>query len=96
MKSSRSGRLAKPMTIVAIAAMMVTFVSYGTASGAPKASKASVVNITWETMWSGATLTLLNEMTTAFNKTHPGIHVTGVEHPERDRGCEALVPDCRR
>jgi len=76
MKSSRSGRLAKPMTIVAIAAMMVTFVSYGTASGAPKASKASVVNITWETMWSGATLTLLNEMTTAFNKTHPGIHVT--------------------
>ena len=34
------------------------------------------MNITWQTMWSGNTLTLLNQMVTEFNQTHPDIHVT--------------------
>jgi multiple sugar transport system substrate-binding protein len=40
------------------------------------ASTSGVANITWQTMWSGNTLTLLNQMVTEFNKTHPDIHVT--------------------
>jgi multiple sugar transport system substrate-binding protein len=39
-------------------------------------SSGGVVNITWQTMWSGATLTLLNQMVSKFNATHPDIHVT--------------------
>ena len=35
-----------------------------------------MVNITWQTMWSGNTLTLLSQMVNEFNSTHPGIHVT--------------------
>ena len=34
------------------------------------------MNITWQTMWSGNTLTLLNQMVSEFNATHPDIHVT--------------------
>ena len=34
------------------------------------------MNITWQTMWSGATLTLLSQMVSQFNATHPDIHVT--------------------
>ena len=39
-------------------------------------SSGSVQDITWQTMWSGATLSLLNQMVTEFNRTHPTIHVT--------------------
>jgi multiple sugar transport system substrate-binding protein len=78
-------RFVKPTAMFAVAAMMVALVSYGTAGGTTKTTKAvkphSVVNLTWETMWSGNTLTLLNQMTTAFNKTHPGIHVTETNIP---------------
>ncbi len=34
------------------------------------------MDITWQTMWSGNTLTLLSQMVNEFNTTHPGIHVT--------------------
>jgi multiple sugar transport system substrate-binding protein len=64
-------RLAKVTTAIATAAV-VSAVGMGSASVA----SASVVNLTWWTMWSGSTLQLLNQMTTQFNKTHPGIHVT--------------------
>ena len=47
-----------------------------TAGAASTTKKSSVVNLTWWTMWSGATVRLLNQMVTQFNKTHPGIHVT--------------------
>ncbi len=61
-------------------AAVLTLATYGSAAAstvAPRATKhAAVVNLTWETMWSGNTLTLLNQMTTAFNASHPGIHVT--------------------
>jgi multiple sugar transport system substrate-binding protein len=48
-----------------------------TGASSPSSSPAGgVVNITWQTMWSGATLTLLSQMVSAFNASHPGIHVT--------------------
>ena len=56
-----------------------------TACGGPAASTANsgstgtsggAVNVTWQTMWSGNTLTLLQQMISQFNATHPGIHVT--------------------
>jgi multiple sugar transport system substrate-binding protein len=39
-------------------------------------SSSGVVDITWQTMWSGNTLTLLNEMVSKFNSTHPDIQVS--------------------
>jgi len=45
-------------------------------SGSAASGSAGVVNITWQTMWSGNTLTLLSQMVNEFNSTHPGIHVT--------------------
>jgi len=72
----RNRRLSKSATAIATAAI-VSAASLGTASTA----SASVVNLTWWTMWSGATLQLLNQMTTQFNKTHPGIHVTETAIP---------------
>lgn len=68
--------LAKISTAIATAAI-VGAVGVGTTGVA----NASVVNLTWWTMWSGATLQLLNQMTTQFNKTHPGIHVTETAIP---------------
>jgi multiple sugar transport system substrate-binding protein len=68
--------LAKTTTAIATAAI-VGAAGIGTASTAG----ASVVNLTWWTMWSGSTLQLLNQMTTQFNKTHPGIHVTETNIP---------------
>ena len=46
------------------------------ASGSASGSSGGVVNITWQTMWSGNTLTLLSQMVNEFNSTHPNIHVT--------------------
>ena len=46
------------------------------ASGGPSSAPGGVVDITWQTMWSGATLTQLNQMVSQFNATHPDIHVT--------------------
>jgi multiple sugar transport system substrate-binding protein len=71
-----SRRLARTTTAIATA-VVVGAVGLGTASVA----SASVVNLTWWTMWSGSTLQLLNQMTTQFNKTHPGIHVTETNIP---------------
>jgi multiple sugar transport system substrate-binding protein len=38
-------------------------------------SSSNVVHLTWWTMWSGATLQILNKMITKFNDTHPNIQV---------------------
>jgi multiple sugar transport system substrate-binding protein len=48
----------------------------GTAASTSPTSSGKVADITWQTMWSGDTLTLLNQMVTTFNRTHPDIHVT--------------------
>jgi multiple sugar transport system substrate-binding protein len=45
-------------------------------SSSASSSSSGVVNITWQTMWSGNTLTLLNQMISAFEASHPNIHVT--------------------
>ena len=50
--------------------------SSSSSSSASSAGTGTVANITWQTMWSGNTLTLLNQMVTEFNSTHPDIHVT--------------------
>src|SRR6202041_2229800 len=47
-----------------------------TSTGSSTGSTSGVVNITWQTMWSGNTLTLLSQMVNEFNSTHPNIHVT--------------------
>ena len=71
-------RGARAPAIAALAAGTAVILA---ACGGPAASSASssssgVVDITWQTMWSGNTLTLLSEMVDKFNATHPGIHVT--------------------
>jgi multiple sugar transport system substrate-binding protein len=68
--AARSAVLLATATIVAVAGCG------GTAAPASSASTGKVANITWQTMWSGNTLTLLNQMISEFNSTHPTIHVT--------------------
>jgi multiple sugar transport system substrate-binding protein len=50
-------------------------------AGAATRHSSHVVNLTWETMWSGATLNILNHIVKQFNATHPGIHVTETSVP---------------
>lgn len=81
-EASRRRRWSKqrraPRAAMAIAtAAIVGATGLGTAGVA----SASVVHLTWWTMWSGTTLQLLNQMTTQFNKTHPGIVVTETNIP---------------
>jgi multiple sugar transport system substrate-binding protein len=76
----RNRRKARSVTVLAAAAGLLAVAACG-GTAAPAASPGStasggVVDITWQTMWSGNTLTLLNEMVTKFNATHPDIHVT--------------------
>ena len=80
----RKARYALPAALAASAALAIAAcggppASSGssTSSSTTSASSSSgVVNITWQTMWSGNTLTLLNQMISAFEATHPNIHVT--------------------
>jgi multiple sugar transport system substrate-binding protein len=68
---------AAPAALAACAALALAACGGPAASGSGSASTAGgVVDITWQTMWSGNTLTLLNQMITKFNATHPDIHVT--------------------
>jgi len=60
--------------VVAIAACSGPPASSG--GGTSSQSSSGVVSITWQTMWSGNTLTLLNQMISAFEASHPDIHVT--------------------
>ena len=52
-----------------------------TETTAATAHKASVVHLTWWTMWSGASLGPVNQMVAQFNKTHPTIQVTETNIP---------------
>ena len=66
-----------PLTLLATGAMIALAACGGPASTtASGGSTSGVVDLTWQTMWSGNTLTLLNEMVDKFNSTHPDIHVT--------------------
>jgi multiple sugar transport system substrate-binding protein len=73
--SGRRGRGRKPAALVAAAVLALAGCG-GTSATTSGQSSSKVVDITWQTMWSGATLTLLNQMVTAFNASHPDIHVT--------------------
>jgi multiple sugar transport system substrate-binding protein len=73
-KLGRAGRSAAALS--AVAALAVAGCGTSATSGTGSTSSGGVVNITWQTMWSGNTLTLLNQMVTAFNASHPKIHVT--------------------
>jgi multiple sugar transport system substrate-binding protein len=66
--------------VLAVGTAVLTLATTGTAA-ASTTHNLKVVNLTWETMWSGNTLTLLKQMTTAFNATHPGIKVTETNIP---------------
>jgi multiple sugar transport system substrate-binding protein len=61
--------------LVAAAASLVAACG-GPAATSSSSSSGGVVDITWQTMWSGNTLTLLSQMVDKFNATHPDIHVT--------------------
>jgi multiple sugar transport system substrate-binding protein len=66
-----------PVTLLAAGAMVALAACGGPAASSSGGSSSSgVVDITWQTMWSGNTLTLLNQMVDKFNATHPDIHVT--------------------
>jgi len=73
---SRPRRAGKPAALVATAAVLALAGCGGTAATTPAKSTGKVADITWQTMWSGATLKLLGQMVTTFNRTHPDIHVT--------------------
>ncbi|HXZ82984.1 MAG TPA: extracellular solute-binding protein [Acidimicrobiales bacterium] len=82
-------RIRSKFAVVLAGVTLLGVVSVGAAgagsAGATSSSRVNkhqaVVNLTWWTMWSGTTLTLLNKMVTAFNATHPGIHVTETNIP---------------
>jgi multiple sugar transport system substrate-binding protein len=76
-KIYRSRRLPASAALAACAALTLAACG-GTAASTSSGSSSSggVVNITWQTMWSGNTLTLLSQMVSQFNATHPDIHVT--------------------
>jgi multiple sugar transport system substrate-binding protein len=69
---------AAPAVLAACAALALAACSGPAASTSSGSASTGggVVDITWQTMWSGNTLTLLNQMITQFNATHPNIHVT--------------------
>src|ERR1700677_4925437 len=77
----RTRRKARSVTVAAAAAGLLAVAACGgtaapSAGGAPTSGSSGVVDLTWQTMWSGNTLTLLNQMVDKFNATHPDIHVT--------------------
>jgi multiple sugar transport system substrate-binding protein len=73
---ARRTRAAAGVAIMAGAGLVLAACSGTPASSGGGSSSGGVVNLTWQTMWSGNTLTLLSQMVNQFNSTHPGIHVT--------------------
>jgi len=77
-KDCRRGWHAAPLGAALAGCAVLTLAACGgpAASTSGGSSSSGVVNLTWQTMWSGNTLTLLGQMVDKFNATHPGIHVT--------------------
>jgi len=73
--AGRSAALLAAAAALAVAGCSGTAASTSS-SASSSASTGTVANITWQTMWSGNTLTLLSQMVNEFNSTHPTIHVT--------------------
>src|ERR1700677_496275 len=77
----RTRRKARSVTVAAAAAGLLAVAACGgtaapSAGGAPTSGSSGVVDLTWQTMWSGNTLTLLHEMVSKVNAPPPDIHVT--------------------
>ncbi len=66
---------------VLVAAVAVAAQPAGASTRKAHASSSNVVHLTWWTMWSGATLQILDKMITKFNSTHPDIQVKEVNIP---------------
>jgi multiple sugar transport system substrate-binding protein len=75
-RRARRARGAPALALAVGAALTLAACAGPAASTNSGSSSAGVVNITWQTMWSGNTLTLLSQMISRFEATHPGIHVT--------------------
>jgi multiple sugar transport system substrate-binding protein len=75
-RGARRTRGALAVALAACAALALAACGGPAASTNSGGSSAGVVNISWQTMWSGNTLTLLSQMISQFDATHPGIHVT--------------------
>ena len=78
-RSQRRGRKAAATSaalLASSAALVLAACGGPAASSSGSSSSSGVADITWQTMWSGNTLTLLSQMVNAFNSTHPDIHVT--------------------
>jgi multiple sugar transport system substrate-binding protein len=68
------------LAVVALSGGIAFAAATPTMASAPhKSSK--VVHLTWWTMWSGASLTVVDELVKRFNKTHPDIQVTASSIP---------------
>jgi multiple sugar transport system substrate-binding protein len=78
---ARRARAAAGVAITACGALVLAACSGPAASSGGGSSSSGVVDITWQTMWSGNTLTLLSQMVNEFNATHPDIHVTESNTP---------------
>ncbi len=74
----KMGRMAARAAIAGCAALTVAGI---VPASAATRHTSGTVDITWETMWSGGTLAILNQMVKEFNSTHPGIHVTETNVP---------------
>jgi multiple sugar transport system substrate-binding protein len=75
-RRSRALRAAAPAVAAAAALALAACGGPAASSSGSASGSGGVVNITWQTMWSGNTLTLLSQMVDKFNSTHPNIHVT--------------------
>ena len=76
LRRRRKMAVASSTLLASSAALVLAACGGPAASSSGSSSSSGVVDITWQTMWSGNTLTLLNQMVNAFNSSHPDIHVT--------------------
>jgi multiple sugar transport system substrate-binding protein len=84
-------------TRAAPAALLSAAILALAACGGPPApssspSSSGVVDITWQTMWSGTALSVVNQLVNEFNSTHPDIHVTTSNIPS-STGDEKLLSE---
>lgn len=75
---------------LAAGAMLMTVTGLSSAAVASSTRKASVTNVVWWNMWSGATVPITDKMVAAFNATHPTIHVTQLNVPVADGDAKFL------
>jgi multiple sugar transport system substrate-binding protein len=87
----RCATRAAPAALIAVAALVVTACA-GPSASSSSSSSSGVVNITWQTMWSGASLSVVNQLVSEFNSTHPDIHVTASNIPS-STGDEKLLSE---